>query len=601
MKSILYGVTADVSLVFYAGHASALRAAGFEVAFLSGSGPFVQQFADAERVTVFEVAMKREPSLVADLGALLRVLRVILRVRPLLTNFGTPKAGLLGNVAAFLCRVPHRVYTLHGLRLETETGWRRRILATCERIACGCATAVVCVSPSLRERAIELRLVRAEKAIVLGKGTCNGIEVSRFAPVAANLARAEPLRKTLGLSPSVPVMGFVGRFTRDKGMREIHEVFRVLRRERPHLRLLLVGDFEKGDAVAEGVRAAMERDPGIVRTGWAADASPYYHLMDVVLLPTHREGFSLVSLEAQAAGIPVVVTRATGIVNSVREGRSGWTVPVGDVPAMVKAIRTLLDNPGLRSQMGGVGQEWVGREFTGHRVRAALIGEYQRWLRGTAEPKARPTPQAGWGGVAKRIFDLTILGLSWPLVLPLLAILALLLRLSTGGPVLFRQQRPGQHGRPFMLVKFRTMTQDRDADGRLLPDAQRLTRLGRFLRTASLDELPELWNVFTGTMTLVGPRPLLMEYLDSYTPEQARRHQVLPGITGWAQIHGRNAIGWKEKFALDTWYVDHWSLALDLRILLATVWRVLGREHVSHAGHATMPYFISGRAESDCE
>ena len=191
----------------------------------------------------------------------------------------------------------------------------------------------------------------------------------------------------------------------------------------------------------------------------------------------------------------------------------------------------------------------------------------------------------------KRVFD------------PLLALLALLalclpllfitwqIRRKLGSPVLFKQVRPGLHGKPFKMVKFRTMTDERGPDGALLPDAQRLTAFGRFLRASSLDELPELWNVLRGEMSLVGPRPLLMEYLPLYTPEQARRHEVRPGITGWAQVNGRNAISWDDKFALDVWYVDHRSLWLDVRILWMTVRKVLVRDGISAAGEATMPAF----------
>jgi sugar transferase EpsL len=180
-----------------------------------------------------------------------------------------------------------------------------------------------------------------------------------------------------------------------------------------------------------------------------------------------------------------------------------------------------------------------------------------------------------------------------------LLLVAAVLRVTIGSPVFFVQSRPGLRGRPFRLVKFRTMRDGHDASGRRLPDAERLTRLGRFLRAASLDELPELWNVLKGDMSLVGPRPLLMEYLGRYTPEQARRHEVRPGITGWAQVNGRNAISWEEKFALDVWYVDHWDLALDARILARTLWLVLRREGVSQAGHATMPEFLGSPPRGD--
>jgi lipopolysaccharide/colanic/teichoic acid biosynthesis glycosyltransferase len=192
----------------------------------------------------------------------------------------------------------------------------------------------------------------------------------------------------------------------------------------------------------------------------------------------------------------------------------------------------------------------------------------------------------------KRLFDLLIALPALILLGPLLAGLALLVRVKLGAPVFFRQQRPGLHGKPFRMVKFRTMTDARDAQGALLPDAERLTRFGKFLRATSLDELPELWNVVAGEMSLVGPRPLLMQYLDRYTPEQARRHEVRPGVTGWAQVNGRNAISWEQKFAYDVWYVDNLSFWLDLKILGLTVRKIIVREGISQAGQATMEEFM---------
>jgi lipopolysaccharide/colanic/teichoic acid biosynthesis glycosyltransferase len=191
----------------------------------------------------------------------------------------------------------------------------------------------------------------------------------------------------------------------------------------------------------------------------------------------------------------------------------------------------------------------------------------------------------------KRAVD--VLGASLALVVlsPLLAVVALLVRVRMGTPVLFRQRRPGRNGDPFLMTKFRTMTDRRDASGELLPDADRLTALGRWLRRTSIDELPELLNVVHGDMSLVGPRPLLMEYLPLYSPEQARRHDVRPGITGWAQVNGRNAVTWEEKFALDVWYVDHRSTRLDFEILGKTVTQVFSGHGVSAPGHATMEPF----------
>ncbi len=191
----------------------------------------------------------------------------------------------------------------------------------------------------------------------------------------------------------------------------------------------------------------------------------------------------------------------------------------------------------------------------------------------------------------KRALDLTLSVLLLIILSPILAVIALLVRVNLGSPLLFCQQRPGLNGNPFPLYKFRTMTNLRDSDGNLLPFDKRITPFGNFLRSTSLDELPELWNVLKGDMGLVGPRPLLMEYLPLYTPDQARRHEMCPGITGWAQIVGRNAISWEDKFSLDVWYVDNQSLRLDIKILFMTVWRVLRRTGITPQGQHKMPRF----------
>jgi len=199
--------------------------------------------------------------------------------------------------------------------------------------------------------------------------------------------------------------------------------------------------------------------------------------------------------------------------------------------------------------------------------------------------------------LSKRIFDLIATTLGLVIILPLLLIISVLVWIFLGTPILFLQERPGYKGRPFITYKFRTMTDRRRPDGNLLPDAERLTPFGRFLRSSSLDDLPQLLNVLRGEMSLVGPRPLLMRYLKRYTPEQMRRHDVLPGITGWAQIHGRNALDWEEKFRLDVWYVDHRSFWLDIKILFLTPWKVFKREGISQPGQATAEEFKGNRKE----
>jgi sugar transferase EpsL len=194
--------------------------------------------------------------------------------------------------------------------------------------------------------------------------------------------------------------------------------------------------------------------------------------------------------------------------------------------------------------------------------------------------------------ISKRILDLLLAVAGILLLSPLLLLISVLVGMNYGTPVIFRQKRPGYLGKPFWVYKFRSMTEARDAQDNLLPDAQRITRLGHFLRSTSLDELPEMLNVLRGEMSFVGPRPLLMQYLERYSPEQARRHEVLPGITGWAQINGRNALTWEEKFKLDVWYVDHRSFWLDIKILLHSVLKVLRREDINQPGQATAEEFM---------
>ena len=194
--------------------------------------------------------------------------------------------------------------------------------------------------------------------------------------------------------------------------------------------------------------------------------------------------------------------------------------------------------------------------------------------------------------ISKRILDLALTVLGLLVLSPLFLILIILVGVNFGTPIIFRQMRPGYRGKPFWIYKFRTMTNARDAKGNFLPDDQRLTRLGKFLRAASLDELPELFNVLRGEMSIVGPRPLLMQYMERYSPEQARRHAVLPGITGWAQVNGRNALTWEEKFSLDVWYVNHWSFGLDIRIIFQTIVKTLRQEGINQPGQATAEEFM---------
>lgn len=592
-------VTSDVSLVFFRGQIRHLRQAGFAVTCISSPGPR-QQIPLEEGAQVISLEMKRGISPWRDLRSLLRLTRLLRQLRPDIVNAGTPKAGLLGALAATLARVPHRVYTMHGLRLETARGLPRRLLYCMEWIACHCVHRVRAVSPSLRARAIQLKLIAPSQIYVLGAGTANGVDLQRFQPTPECHRTAAQLRCELVIASDAPVVGFVGRITRDKGIGELAAVYRQLRPRFPALRLLLIGTFEACCAADEAFRQTCLHDPNIITVHEVADLAPYYLLMDILLLPTYREGFPNVPVEAQAMGVPVITTNATGARDAVQDGLTGILVPVRDAAAMAAAAASLLADPEGRKRMGAAGQAWVREHFAAPALWSLIADDFTAMLTATGNREDPASSTTGaemqrakslYRRFGKRLLDA---GASAALLLafaPLLLATALAIRLALGSPVLFRQQRPGQRGRPFTLVKFRTMKHALNAVGEPLPDAQRLTTLGRFLRSTSLDELPELVNVLKGEMSLVGPRPLLMEYLRLYTPAQQRRHDVPPGITGWAQINGRNAIGWQQRLELDADYVTRQSFTLDLRILWRTVAQVLRRTGISSQGHDTMPKF----------
>jgi lipopolysaccharide/colanic/teichoic acid biosynthesis glycosyltransferase/glycosyltransferase involved in cell wall biosynthesis len=594
---ILIAVTSPLACSFYnGGLLTHLRGVGMEPILLSSPGAHLEEVSAKEGVASVAVPMERQIAPIQDFVSLWRLYRTVRRVRPTIVDASTPKAGLLTGVAAWLGRVPCRVYTLRGLRLETAGGLKRALLWVAEWMACACSHRVVCVSPSLRARAIGLRLVSPEKAVVLGKGS-GGVDLQRFSPTNRTSLETDSLRHTLGIPFGAPVLGYVGRFVRDKGIRQLVESFQLLRKTYTELRLLLVGDFEPGDPVEPNVRRYIESEAAISCPGFVGDTAPYYSLMDVLALPTYREGFPGVPLEAQASGVPVVTTTATGAVDSTIDGVTGFLVPVGDTNALTNAIATLLADPELRARMGRAGRERMERDFHPEVIWDALVCLYRELIeQGLGHPSMTFKNKASW---TKRIFDIVMASGMLLALSPLMAVVAMLIRLWLGSPVLFRQERAGWSGSRFQCVKFRTMAETRDANGDLLPDADRLTGLGRFLRSTSLDELPELINVLRGEMSLVGPRPLLAKYLDRYSVEQMRRHMVRPGITGWAQINGRNALNWDQRFELDLWYVDHWSFWLDLSILARTVWQVVRREGVARPGHATMPEFQGIAAKPD--
>ena len=377
---IVVGVTHAQTCMVLHSRLRALKEAGFRVVLISSPGPFLDRLAREVSIESLPIRMGRGLTPFVDIVALFQLCRALIRLRPDITEFSTPKAGLLGNLAAKLCGVPVRVYLLRGLRLETLTGLRYRLLLAAERIASACADHVVCNSKSLREKASALQIAPESRLRMLGDGSSQGVDIFRFSPGPGRI------REALGIASNAPVIGFVGRLTRDKGIPELIEAFDRIRTGIPAARLLLVGWFDQSeDALNEDLRRRIVADPGVVFTGYVPDTAPYYRALDVLVLPTWREGFPNVILEASASGIPVVTTISTGARDAVLPEVTGLLVPAGYPEAIAEALLRLIRNPHDRARMGRAGRAWIIERFVNKHVLRLTVNFYRRLLESSSE------------------------------------------------------------------------------------------------------------------------------------------------------------------------------------------------------------------------
>lgn len=343
-RTILIGVTIDDSLQFHTGLPEALVVDGWEVHVVAGPGRRLERLRQTDGIHVHEIPMRRVPNPWFDFIAFAKWIRLVWIVRPDVTLIGTPKAALLGNLAARILRVRRRIYVLHGLRLETSAGLLRSVLYRMERLTAASAHEVLSVSNSVKRLAVNMALATERGAIVLGAGSCNGVDVARFSAIAADGARASALAVNIGLDRALPTIGFVGRLTRDKGLAELAGAFRILRSEGVHAQVLLVGgvDDESGRiALAELNRTGQS----IVAVGYREDPAPFYPLMNVFCLPSLREGLPSVVLEAMASRIVVVGTDATGNVDLIEDKVTGYLVDRGSERQLADALRYAIENP----------------------------------------------------------------------------------------------------------------------------------------------------------------------------------------------------------------------------------------------------------------
>ena len=363
------------------GQLADMRQRGHQVTLLTHGPP--EQLARLRRregVEVYDVPMSREIDLAQDMRSLVALTRRLLELRPDVVNASTPKAGLLGMLAAAAAGVPVRIYLLRGLRLETTRGPKRAILWACERAAMSTAGQVLCVSSSLQGRAEELRLLKPGAGRVLGEGSSNGLELGRFERDEALDAEIVRARARLGLGAEDRVIGFVGRLTRDKGIEELLEVFEQLAAQRPDVYLLLIGDFEEGDPVSDARRASCERHPRILHTGFVRRPEPYYYMMDVLAFPSWREGLPNVPLQAAACEVPVVGFDTTGTRDAIRHGVTGTLVTPGDTEALRRVLAHYLTDEAHRARHGARGKAWVAEAFQPERIWKELAQLYEELL-----------------------------------------------------------------------------------------------------------------------------------------------------------------------------------------------------------------------------
>jgi glycosyltransferase involved in cell wall biosynthesis len=391
---LLHITTVSMSLTFLRGQIGFMRRRGLDVSVISSPGAELAEIAQAEGAGTVAVPMRRQITPLQDVAAMVALVAAIRRLRPTIVHAHTPKGGLLGMIAAALCRVPVRIYHMRGLPLMGARGWKRQLLRVTERVACGLAHEVICVSHSVRTEAVDAGLCPPGRIRVLLGGSGNGVDArGRFDPARQGDVVRRRVRTGLGVSDGDVVLGFVGRIVRDKGVVELVAAWQELRREHPEAHLLLVGPFEPQDPLLPEVEAVLHADERVHLAGMTWDTPPLYAAMDLVVLPTYREGFPNVPLEAAAMELPVVATRIPGCVDAVVEGETGLLVEPRDAADLAAAIRRYLADPALRREHGRAGRRRVLRDFRPAGIWEAIFDEYVRLLRARGLPLPRPADE----------------------------------------------------------------------------------------------------------------------------------------------------------------------------------------------------------------
>ncbi|WP_022683572.1 sugar transferase [Sphingobium bisphenolivorans] len=496
----------------------------------------------------------------ADLVTLAWLVRCLWRERPQVVLAYTQKPIIYGGIAsrffpgldfyAMVSGLGH-VFSEGGSRLLPYV---RSIVSLLYRLALRKAKAVFVFNSDDRGEMLRHHILRKDSRVIQVPGS--GVDLSHYAQAP--------------LPAGPPTFLMIARLLRNKGLVEYVEAARLVRARYPEARFRLLGPLDENPAgIARETVERWHQEGVIDYLGETRDVRPYLADASIFVLPSwYREGLPRTILEAMAVGRGVITTDMPGCREPIVEGVNGFLVKPRSAQSLADAMLCVLAQPGLPPRMGRAARGTVEERYAVEKVNAMLLSEMEIGAgRNRVREPRRPAPAIR----VNRLIDMAVAGLALPLAAPLMALIGCAIRLQDGAPVLFRQIRVTKDGRLFELVKFRTMTDQRDEQGTLLPDSMRTTPIGRFLRRSRLDELPQLWNILTGSMTLIGPRPLLPETIAEAGEKGRQRCTVPPGLTGWAQVNGNALLNNDDKFALDLWYIGHRSLRLDINILLRTL------------------------------
>lgn len=373
-------VTIARSIGLMKGQLSYLRNAGFDVTVVSSPGEKLKKAEVEEKVSTKAINMERGISPIKDFISLIKIITFFVKEKPKICNAGTPKAGFLGMIAAWITRVPFKIYTIRGLPFEGATGLKRKILILTEKIACACADKVICISPSVKNVAIKYNLTSENKTVVFGHGSSNGLQFERFEKTPSIENEIKNIKTKYNLSKYRFIVGYVGRINNFKGVKELVLAFENLQKKYKDIGLLIVGNREKKDAISNEISQKISNNLDIIEIGWIENPVPYYYLIDILAFPTYREGFGNVSIEAQATGTPVVTTNATGSVDTVIDGETGFIVNVKDVKGLEKAIERFIKNPSLINEMGEKAKKHVREKFDSKIIWEGLVSLYKSGL-----------------------------------------------------------------------------------------------------------------------------------------------------------------------------------------------------------------------------